>query len=464
MKRPKSETDYLYENMKRIAKKQSANYHKFVLQLKPPVDEDGNYLVKTKDAPTPNDKRAKIAVNNYKQLTNKSKSNIKNLYNYSKDLSNGLVEVDESQNMTYEEKTRDRTEQIKTATDYLKILFGNDQKQIGLFTNYLLENNNFEAFNNVYPDLYAKMDKSKVRGANNAIRLFKIILRNDIDDNFVFSEANVDNLVENFLKSLNKTSTKNTGQLFDALGQLEALGKQTRELDEQFKLVLLREFDKLSGLVENGNLKQTDVIRAIRNIQQLQTGAQGAPVAQGAQGAPVAQGKKLGNKELDDDVITREYPQMTYEAYMNAIIDEYETDTEATAMKQFISDRSLIALTAALPQSKDDGTIDKDTRDAMKRVYKVIYGKQQTGVTYKSKISRLKEVMAMINPALDYIINIYNEKNSLKGGKDTKPLGDRTGTLQDIKDGNDSGTAQGAPTTGSGLRRNKKPKRMMKYY
>jgi hypothetical protein len=349
MKRPKSETDYLYENMKRIAKKQSANYHKFVLQLKPPVDEDGNYLVKTKDAPTPNDKRAKIAVNNYKQLTNKSKSNIKNLYNYSKDLSNGLVEVDESQNMTYEEKTRDRTEQIKTATDYLKILFDNDQKQIGLFTNYLLENNNFEAFNNVYPDIYAKMEKSKVRGANNAIRLFKIILRNDIEDNFVFSEANVDNLVQNILMSLNSTTTKNSTQLFDALLKLELLGKQTHDLDEQFKYVLLGELDKLNGLAESGNLKQTDVIKALRNIQQPQ---QGAPVAPqqpqqppDTQGAPVApqqppdtqsQGQKLGNADVNS--VNREIVDKTYDEYLNDIVKIYGKD----AMRQLKGDREQI--------------------------------------------------------------------------------------------------------------------------
>jgi hypothetical protein len=72
--------------------------------------------------------------------------------------------------------------------------------------------------------------------------------------------------------------------------------------------------------------------------------------------------------------------------------------------------------------------------------------------------------MTKINTKLDEVVNRYNTENGIKGGKDTKPLGDRTGTLQDMKDGNDTGTAQGAPTTGSGLRRKKKPKRMMKYY
>jgi hypothetical protein len=99
----------------------------------------------------------------------------------------------------------------------------------------------------------------------------------------------------------------------------------------------------------------------------------------------------------------------------------------------------------------------------MKRVYKIIYyNKIQLGVSNKSKVSRLKEVMTMINPALNYITDTYNKKYGIQENPDTKPK--KFMTLQDIINGNVSGTAQGAPRTGSGLRRNKKPKRMMKYY
>ena len=419
----KSELDYLYDNMKRIEAQKAQNYKKFIRDVKPPVDKEGNYVVHTKENKYKEDARTKKAMNAYKRDSNISAKNVKNLYSYSKDLNNGLIEVDDKNELTYTEKLRDRTTQIKTATDYLKILFNNDQEQINIFSNYLIENNLFERFNDLYPELYSSMEKSRAKGANNAIKLFKRMMKNDIDDQFVFSETNMKLLVNDILSNIKGISIKSTDKLFRALKKLEEIGEDSQNLDENFKAHVSDQINNLLWLITEGNLKQNDVINAISNMQ-VNTKPTNAP--QQEEQEQEQQEKETSESEPKGQTIGTVSLGTSSEDYKQAIEKVYSQQIDK--LEAFKDDYERVV--TYIQSKKDAAIINFTTQRMMRRLSRVFYGGIE-GINRGTTVKDAKEIMYKIEPKIKYIIGKSEKPNPqvTQRSLEAEPKGQILGTV-----------------------------------
>ena len=476
-----------YKQLMDYAKKGTQN-DRLKVKLYPEVNELGDF-VRT-GIQRPKQKESIIAKLNKdirKKNINTALKNDDKVFQISKDAVDGLDTVDPELMKSTVEIMKDRQIQERKAAQNMQLLL-NDDEQEGKLRDLIVtkySQKGFLYFNQYYPEIYKAMENSGFKTAERAMKELIKNVENQGDNNM--SKQDYRNLTDEILAKLE--GVKPNGQLFNALQKLEVVASESQYYDQKFRAQALNELQTLQTLVDQGNITQRDIIKAVNNIGNP-TGTPTPPTPPGTPaprpptppGTPTPTPKPAPPKPIPPtpedlakvtlkDRLQLEQPEIN--KYSNLMIKNYlshlsnsqrkkQTGLHQPAIDLFFQDFEDLKRISGQNQAilgqmgTTQGDLTTDQREKLERIYGVIKGDRRGASSVK--LDGLAKKLKEFTPVYEKL------KHSIPHNQKLFKSTPQTGvmTMQELlekqKDAIDQLASGGKPKSGAGIsyKRNKR--------